>query len=141
VGSALCGPRDLIEKARRVRKPLGGGWRQAGILAAGALYALDHHVERLAEDHANAQTLAAAVRETPGLTLEPTRVDTNIVIFRVDERLGGADAFCRRLKEKGVLTFTSGKGRVRLVTHLDISAVNAAHAAEILRASGTSGNV
>ena len=90
VGSALCGPADLIRQARRHRKALGGGMRQAGIIAAGALYALEHHIDRLAEDHDNARILADAIRETPGLTLDPDIVDTNIVIFEVDPELGTA---------------------------------------------------
>ncbi len=97
IGSALVGPRDLMAIARRVRKPLGGGWRQAGILAAGALYALDHHIDRLAEDHANAQTIAAAIRECPALKLVPEQVDTNIVIFTVDPQLGTGAEFCQRV--------------------------------------------
>jgi len=132
IGSALCGPRDLIALARRVRKPLGGGWRQAGILAAGALYALDHHIERLAEDHANAQTIAAAVRECPGLAIDPPRVDTNIVIFTVDERFGTAAAFVEKMKDLGVALSTFGKMRVRAVTHLDATAAETAQVAELL---------
>ena len=84
VGSALAGPRDLIREALRHRKVLGGGMRQAGILAAAALYALDHHVDRLAEDHANAQKLAAGLRQIPGLRLEPETVDTNLVFFHLE---------------------------------------------------------
>lgn len=132
VGSALVGSREKIDQARRIRKALGGGWRQAGILAAAALYALDHHVERLAEDHANAQTIADAVRRTPGLQLDPPEVDTNIVIFRLDERLGSAAQLCQRLAERGVLVNPNAKMKVRAVTHLDVSADDAARAAEIL---------
>src|SRR5262249_29641581 len=84
VGSALTGPRDFIARARRVRKLFGGGMRQAGVLAAAALYALDHHIDRLAEDHANAQVIAEAVADTPGLRLDPAEVDTNIVWVEVD---------------------------------------------------------
>ncbi len=83
VGSALAGPRDLITKGVRHRKVLGGGMRQAGIIAAGALYALDHHIDRLTEDHANAQMLADAVRRIDDLELRPAKVDTNIVIFHI----------------------------------------------------------
>ena len=90
VGSALAGPRDLIRLARRHRKVLGGGMRQAGIIAAGALYALENHVERLAEDHANAQRLAEAIRATEGLELQPPEIDTNMVIFHVDPALATA---------------------------------------------------
>ncbi|MCH8923753.1 MAG: threonine aldolase family protein, partial [Planctomycetes bacterium] len=88
VGSALAGPRDLIQQARRVRKLFGGGMRQAGIIAAGALYGLEHHVERLADDHAAARAFADAVRQCEGLCLQPEQVDTNIVMFAVDPSLG-----------------------------------------------------
>jgi threonine aldolase len=90
VGSALAGPKDLIRVARRHRKVLGGGMRQAGIIAAGALYALENHVDRLAEDHANAKLLAEAIRATEGLELQPPEIDTNMVIFRVDPALATA---------------------------------------------------
>jgi threonine aldolase len=88
VGSAIAGPRDLIKKAHRLRKVFGGGMRQAGILAAGAIHALDHHVERLAEDHASARLLATAVESTEGLSLESGPVETNLVWIKVDPSLG-----------------------------------------------------
>lgn len=121
VGSALCGSADMIRRARRVRKVLGGGMRQAGIIAAGALYALDHHIERLSEDHEKARVLADAIRETPGLILDPDIVDTNIVIFQVDPQLGTAAEFVARLKEQGVLLYDVGRHRLRAVTHLDVT--------------------
>ena len=132
VGSALCGPEDLIRQARRHRKALGGGWRQAGILAAGALYALDHHIDRLAEDHANARILADAVRNTPGLELDPETIDTNLVIFEIDPELGTAAAFCARLRDAGVWMNATAAQRIRAVTHLDISRDQAQHAAAVL---------
>jgi len=132
VGSALAGPKEAIARARRLRKALGGGWRQAGILAAAALHALDHHVDRLAEDHANAQTLAAAIRQTDGLHLDPPNVETNIVIFRVDERLGTAADFCKQLADRGVRMFAIAKQKVRAVTHLDVSGAEVARAADEL---------
>jgi threonine aldolase len=131
IGSALVGPRDLIAVARRVCKPLGGGWRQAGLLAA-ALYALDHNIDRLAEDHANAQTIAAAVRECPALKLVPEQVDTNIVIFTVDPKLATGAEFCQRVQQHGVLISTFGKA-VRAVTHLDITAKDCQTAAEAIK--------
>jgi threonine aldolase len=131
IGSALVGPRDLIAVARRVRKPLGGGMRQAGIIAAGALYALDHHVDRLAEDHANAQTIADAIRQCGSLQLEPERVDTNIVIFRVDPKLGTPAEFCQRLEKRGVFVYPFGKA-VRAVTHLGVSREESKSAGEII---------
>src|SRR5215470_2873988 len=84
VGSALAGSREFVARARRIRKLFGGGMRQAGILAAAALYALDHHIERLADDHRNAQVIAAAIAHTPGLRLVPPEVETNLIWFRVD---------------------------------------------------------
>ncbi len=132
VGSALCGPKDLIRKARRVRKLFGGGMRQAGIIAAGALYALEHHVDRLADDHANAQALATAVREIDGLDLIGDSVDTNMVIFHVDASLGTAAEFCERLKHQGLLMLAISPQQVRAVTHLDVDQDDAQRAAEIL---------
>jgi threonine aldolase len=132
IGSALVGPHDKIEQARRLRKALGGGWRQAGILAAAAMHALENHVERLADDHANAQTIAAAVRQSDGLTLDPPQVDTNIVIFRLDERLGTANDFCQRLEQRDVRMIPIARTKIRAVTHLDVSAADAAKAAEVL---------
>ncbi|MCA9226834.1 MAG: aminotransferase class I/II-fold pyridoxal phosphate-dependent enzyme [Planctomycetales bacterium] len=133
VGSALCGPRTVIERARRVRKALGGGMRQAGLLAAGALYALENHVERLAEDHANAKTLAAAIAATDGLALDPPHVDTNIVIFRVEAELGTAVRFVAALEQQGVRSLAIGPQQVRLVTHLDVNREQVTRAAETIR--------
>jgi threonine aldolase len=132
VGSALAGPKDLIAKARRARKLFGGGMRQAGILAAAALYALDHHVERLAEDHANARLLAGAVRSIAGAELLGDAVDTNIVIFKVDPALGTAAEFCEKLKAAGVLMLAIGAQQVRAVTHLDVNAADTERACDIL---------
>jgi threonine aldolase len=132
VGSALAGPKDLMRLARRHRKLFGGGMRQAGVIAAAALYALDHHVERLAEDHANAQLLAKAVRGIPGLDGVGDTVDTNIVIFRVAASLGTAAEFCTRLKNAGLLMLAIGAQQVRAVTHLDVNRANTIRAGEIL---------
>jgi threonine aldolase len=132
VGSALIGPKALIFKARRIRKLFGGGMRQAGILAAAALYALDHHVERLAEDHRHAQVLAEAVRATPGLTLDPPEVDTNLVWFRVDPALGTAKDVAAALKQYGVLMHPAAPQKVRACLHLDITSAQAERAADVL---------
>ena len=132
VGSALCGPADLIRKARRHRKALGGGMRQAGIIAAGALYALEHHIDRLAEDHEKAQVLADAIRETPGLSLDPDSVDTNIVIFKLADALGTAADFTAKLREQGVLMNAAGRQRIRAVTHLDVSLAQVRQAVEAI---------
>lgn len=132
VGSALVGPKDQIKKARRVRKLFGGGMRQAGIIAAGALYALDHHIERMADDHANARRLGQAASEIPGLKLVGDQVDTNIVIFHVEPKLGTAAEFCQKLKSRGVLMLAIGAQQVRAVTHLDVDEADTAKACEIL---------
>lgn len=133
VGSALAGTRELIAEALRARKLFGGAMRQAGIIAAGALYALENHVERLAEDHANAQLLADAVREAEGLELRPDRVDTNLVIFHVDPLLGTAAQLVARLKEQGVLVGAIAPQLIRVVTHLDVSRDDVKKACDILR--------
>ncbi len=132
VGSALCGPADLIRKARRHRKALGGGMRQAGIIAAGALYALDHHIDRLGEDHEKARVFADAIREIPGVTLDPDVVETNIVIFKIAPALGTAAEFTAKLREKGVLLHTVGRQRIRAVTHLDVSLEQIRHAGKLI---------
>lgn len=132
VGSALLGPKDLIKKAHRVRKVFGGGMRQAGILAAAALYALDHNIDRLAEDHKNAQLLADAVAETPGLRLDPPDVHTNIVWFTIDPERGTAPQAVAALQEQGVRIIAIGP-QMRICTHLDVTAADAARAAEIIR--------
>src|SRR3954467_9290352 len=107
VGSALAGPKDLIKEARRHRKLFGGAMRQAGIIAAGALYALQNNRKRLTQDHANAQAIADAVRAADGLSLQPDTVETNIVIFRVEPRLGSAAEFAAELKAAGLLCLTT----------------------------------
>jgi threonine aldolase len=132
IGSALVGPKDLIRKAHRARKLLGGGMRQAGVIAAAALYALEHHVDRLAEDHANARLLADAVRAIDGLSLVGEAVDTNIVIFKVDSALGTAAELCEKLKTRGLLMLSIAAQQVRAVTHLDVDRAAAERASEIL---------
>lgn len=139
VGSALAGPRDLIALARRHRKLFGGGMRQVGILAAGALYALEHQVERLADDHRHAKILAEAVQRSPGLALDPEQVDTNIVIFRAPEvSETPAETFISALAARGVWALPFSAHHVRLVTHLDVSPAQAVRAAEILEETANS---
>jgi threonine aldolase len=116
IGSVLCGSADLIARARRLRKMVGGGMRQAGLLAAAGLYALQHQVTRLAEDHANAERLAAALREL-GYTVEP--VQTNMVYAQVGEQAGALKAFCA---ERGIVL--TAAPRLRMVTHLDIASAD-----------------
>lgn len=133
VGSALAGPKSLITKARRTRKLFGGGMRQAGIIAAGCLYAIENHIDRLADDHRNAQILAQAIADTPGLTLEPPEVETNLIWFRVAKDLGTAKEIGARLKQAGILVHVAGPQKIRACTHLDISRADAERAAETLR--------
>lgn len=120
VGSAVAGSKALMQRAHRYRKMFGGGMRQSGILAAAALYALDHHVKRLAEDHANARRLAEAIAEMPGLRIDVRSVETNILFFDVDESVGTAMSFCSGMEAAGVRLLSEGPQRVRAVTHLDV---------------------
>jgi threonine aldolase len=132
VGSALAGPRDLIHEARRHRKLLGGGMRQAGVIAAGALYALEHHVQRLAEDHANARRLAAGIAQIDHLALVGDSVDTNIVFFRVDPARATAADFVARLRDHRLLMLATSPDTIRAVTHLDVNANDVDRAIEVL---------
>jgi threonine aldolase len=133
VGSALVGTREFVARARRVRKLFGGGMRQAGVLAAAALYALDHHIERLADDHRNAQPIAQAIADTPGLRLDPPDAETNLIWFEVEPDLGTARDVAAALKAQGVLVHVGGPHTLRACTHLDVSASQAARAAEVIR--------
>ncbi len=132
VGSALAGTREAIAEARRHRKLFGGGMRQVGIIAAGALYALENNLERLTDDHANLQILADAVRGTDGISLAPADVDTNIVFFQVDPKLGSAADFVAGLEAENVLVLATDPAVVRMVTHLDVDAAGAKRAAEVI---------
>ena len=127
VGSALCGSRDLIARALRIRKMAGGGLRQAGLLAACALHALDHHVDRLADDHANARRLADGLRGIEGLTVRSA--ETNIVF--VDVADGRGPALLNHLKAHGVLA--TGLIGLRFVTHLNVDAAGVDHAIDVMR--------
>ena len=129
VGSALCGSGEFIARARRWRKMAGGAMRQAGVLAAAALHALDHHVDRLAEDHANAKRLAAGLQGLPGVTVQPP--ETNMVFVDLPrERAAGV---VERLRGQGVLC--TGLYQLRLVTHLDLNADDVDRALQVLRAT------
>jgi threonine aldolase len=129
VGACLAASRELIDEAWRYKQMWGGALRQAGIVAAAGLYALDHHVERLAEDHANARVLAEGLAEIPGVRLDPNRVETNIVIFEVDD----APALVRALDAAGVQAMAPGATRVRMVTHLDVDRAGCEHAVAVVR--------
>jgi threonine aldolase len=119
VGSALCGSTEFVARARRFKQQIGGGFRQAGIIAAGALYALRHHRVRLDVDHANARALAEGIHRFRGISLDPATVETNIVRFRVTELPAGE--FVNRLHAKGVHALPSGADGVRAITYLDIT--------------------
>lgn len=133
VGSALAGSREFVAKARRIRKLFGGGMRQVGVIAAAALYALENHVERLAEDHGNAQVIAQAIADTPGLRLDPPEVETNLIWFEVDTELSTPKEVAAALRERGVLVQAPGPQAMRACTHLDVSAAQAERAAETIR--------
>ncbi len=116
VGAVLAGSRELIDEAWRWKQMLGGAFRQSGIVAAGCLYALDHHVDRLAEDHSHARLLAEGLASLPRVQLDPASVETNIVIFEVED----APALVARIADRVELQ-SFGAHRVRAVTHLDVS--------------------
>lgn len=120
VGSIVASSRDTIHRVHRFRKMFGGGMRQAGILAAAALHALDHHVERLAEDHANAKRLGEMLAESPHVSIDAAAIETNLVFFNIDDRWGSAQKLCLALHEQGVWMLPEGASRVRAVTHLDV---------------------
>ena len=130
VGSLLLGSTAFIEEAHRVRRMLGGAMRQAGIIAAGGLYALEHHIERLAEDHDNARLLADALRGKDQVTLEP--VQTNIVIFSLTGITAGD--FAEKMLAEGILVNVVSSKKIRLVTHLDVNREQALTAAGALDA-------
>ncbi len=136
VGSMLAGGRELIERAHRYRRMAGGAMRQAGILAAAASYALENHVDRLADDHANARLLADELLRGDDVEIDLATVQTNIVVFSLVERRGVPDAvtFVERCRERGVLLNAFGPRVVRAVTHLDVTADDCRAAAKVMRA-------
>lgn len=130
VGSVLLGSTEMIKQAKRIRKALGGGMRQAGFLAAAGIYALDHHVERLAEDHQHAKALANALAQT-NYVENVMPVETNIVLFDVVSRYKAEDVV-RALGRKGILCNTTSAKTIRLVTHLDVSPAMIDQAIEVI---------
>ena len=130
VGSVLLGPKDLIKKARRVRKVFGGGMRQAGFIAAAGIYALQNNIERLAEDHAHAQQIAAALQRKD-FTGEIFPVETNIIIFELTGRMT-AIQFVEKMKEHNVLMFAISATHVRMVLHLNITTAMVEKTIEII---------
>ncbi len=132
VGSLVCGGAEFVAKARKMRKMVGGGMRQAGVIAAGGIVALETMVDRLAEDHENARVLAYGLASIPSLSLDPSRVQTNIVIFDVEGM--SPSAFARQLRERGVLVTAIGHGRLRMNTHYGITRADVEEALERVRA-------
>src|SRR3954447_14731621 len=131
MGGVLAASQALIDEAWRYKQMIGGALRQAGIVAAGALWALDHHVERLAQDHEHARTLAEGLAGLPGVDIDPAEVSTNIVIFRVRD----ASALCTQLAASGVIMGALDDRTVRAVTHLDVGAEDIATALEAVGAA------
>ncbi len=130
VGSVLAGRADAIAEAREWRKRLGAGWRQAGVLAAAGLYAQEHHVERLAEDHTNARALAALLAEAG--VVKPDEVETNIVMVDTSTSRLNAAELVARARDEGILAGAVGPQTVRLITHLDVTADDCKTAGETL---------
>jgi threonine aldolase len=131
VGAALAGSKGFIQDAWRWKHQFGGAMRQAGIIAAGAVYALNHHVERLAEDNENAHIFARGLAEIEGIVVEP--VETNLIFFDVSGLGVTAEAFNALLRDKGLRISVLGKTRARAVTHLDVSREQVKEALEIIR--------
>ena len=132
VGSVIAGTKSDIARAVRIRRMFGGAMRQAGILAAAGLYALDHNLSRLPEDHANARLIAERLTGLSGVRLDLATVQSNIVIFHMEEGALDAAAVAARARDEGVLVSVFGVRKVRAVTHLDVSRDACARAAEIL---------
>jgi len=133
VGSALAGPNEFIRQAKRARKLFGGGMRQSGIIAAGALFALQNNVGRLTQDHEKAAKLAESVRQTEGIGLDVDPVETNIVIFHIDPELGTAAQLQTALSERGVEVLSVAPQKIRMVTHLDVSMSQIDAAIEVIK--------
>jgi threonine aldolase len=129
IGAVLVGSRELIDEAWRYKQMWGGAMRQSGVVAAAGLYALDHHVERLAEDHANARVLAEGLAQIDGVTIDAARVETNIVIFEVRDAVKTGEA----LRSAGVQVTRLDATRLRAVTHLDVDRSGIDHALDVMR--------
>jgi threonine aldolase len=133
VGSMIVGSREFIERCRSIRKMLGGGMRQVGVLAAAGLVALEQGPRRLQEDHDNARLLAHHLAGIPGIALDAAKVQTNIVIFSVKPSGLSSAVFLSRLSARGVLAVPVDSDRVRMVTHLDVSRQEVEAAADAVR--------
>jgi threonine aldolase len=137
VGSVIVGTREFIESCRPIRKMLGGGMRQAGVLAAAGLVALEHGPRRLQDDHDNAKVLADLLAEVPGITLNPRKVQTNIIIFGLHGSGISSVELLRRLAEEKVLAVPVDSERIRMVTHLDVTRRDVEAAADAVRSAMT----
>lgn len=135
VGSVLLGSKDFITEARTWRKRLGGGMRQIGILAAAGLIALEDGPERLHQDHENARRLGEGIAQIEGVSIDPSKVQTNIVIFDVSHTGKTASEICARLKEAGVLAIGISETQIRMVTHCDVSSAEIAQTVSALEAT------
>ena len=133
VGAVLAGSRQFIRDARRLKHLFGGAMRQAGIIAAAGVYALQHHVERLVDDHAHANMLAQALAELPAVRLNPADVETNIVIVDVSATGRSATAIAEQLQKEGVRVSVMGRTKLRAVTHLDVSRQDITRAIDVFR--------
>jgi len=133
VGSLVCGPREFVARARRVRKMVGGGMRECGVIAAAGIVALEHMVDRLAEDHALARRLAQGIAQIQGLFVEPETVETNLVYFEVKDGPLTAQELAARLEARGVRVLAVGPRRIRVVTHHGIQAGDIDEALDRLR--------
>lgn len=132
VGAVLAGSKDFIDEAWRWKQRMGGAMRQAGIIAAAGLYALDHHVQRLAEDHGNARAFAEAIADHPAIRVDPKRVETNLVFFDLVGAQVDALKLAEALRKKGVRIGPMGPARMRAVTHLDVTRADVEQAAQAL---------
>ena len=132
VGAVLAGSAEFIDQARSIQHQIGGAMRQAGIIAAAGIYALEHHVERLAEDHMNARLLAAGLAETDGITLLTDPPESNMVIFRVDETGMSVGEFVAEARTHSVNLCDFGAGQIRAVTHIDISETDIERAVDVI---------
>ena len=130
----LCGTSEFILKARKVRKMLGGGMRQAGILAAAGLYALDNNIQRLADDHNNAAKISEALASVSWADIDPIMVESNIIIFNTPGT--SAELIVEKLEAAGILCFSVGSDAIRMVTHLDISHEDTAEICRLIRELG-----
>ena len=129
IGAVMVGSRKLIDEAWRYKQMWGGAMRQSGVVAAAGLYALDHHVDRLADDHENARVLAEGLAEIDGVTIDPSTVETNIVVFEVED----ATKTGEDLRSAGVQVTRLDRGRLRAVTHLDVDRAGIERALEVMR--------